>query len=198
MKLSARLQISVIALAGLSSCGGFGQVNQGQVVEYRRAEGLITLISDSNYRDPAHPRFDVLPPVTIRVPENPREMGPEPEPGKLLALDSRNGRAVIFDPGAQALRSVELTIVSERSDVRSTDARVAKAGLPLVDRTARTITTYVPRERKLITFSVPEEYLGLPGDVWKVGDEIRYYYKDAGRALRLMNVTRTDLNKAGE
>ena len=32
----------------------------------------------------------------------------------------------------------------------------------------------------------------------QVGDIVRYYYKDPSQALRMMNVTRTDLNKSGK
>jgi len=31
---------------------------------------------------------------------------------------------------------------------------------------------------------------------WRTGDVVRYYYKTPGQALRLMNVTATDLSKA--
>lgn len=200
MRLSTPIRIVAGALlaAALSGCGKFGEVNQGQVIEYRRAEGLITLISDSNYRDPDHPRFDILPPVTIRIPQDPGEMGAEPDAGSLLSLDSRSRRAVFFDSTAQTFRTVEVIILSEQSGVRPSDARMTNARLPAVDRVRKTITTYLPRERKLIAFAVPEPYYNLPDEAWKVGDEIRYYYKDPGRALRLMNVTRTDLDKAGK
>ena len=53
-------------------------------------------------------------------------------------------------------------------------------------------------ERTLITFRAPDELLSLPADTWRSGDVIRYYYKQPDQALRLMNVTKTDLNKAGE
>jgi hypothetical protein len=188
----------LVALAALIGCGPFGRVNQGQVVEYQRGKGLVTLIQDSNYRDPVHPRFDVLPALTIRVPEDPREMGPEPEAGKLLLLDYANRRAVIFDSATQSLRSVPYGLVSEQDNVAPTDARVSRIRLPLVDRARRTITIYAGRDRKLIAISIPEEYAALPADTWKTGDEVRYYYKDPSRALRLMNVSKTDLNKAGK
>jgi hypothetical protein len=188
----------IVALAALAGCGGFGRVNQGQVVEYQRSKGLVTLIADSNYQDPSHPRFDVLPAVTIRTPEDPKEMGPDPEAGKLLSLDYANRRAVIFDAATQSLRSVPYTLISEQDDVAPTDVRVSKTRFPLVDRSKRTIVIYAAGDRKLIEVSVPEEYNALPADTWKIGDEIRYYYKDPGRALRLMNVSKTDLNKAAK
>jgi hypothetical protein len=188
----------ILAVAGLAGCGGFGRVNQGQVVEYQRDQGLITLVADSNYRDPAHPRFDVMPAITIRTPQDPREMGPEPDAGKLLGFEAASGRLLVFDSATRSLRTVPYTVVSEQNGVSPADARVARSRFPVVDRSRGTITVYVARRRTLIEFSVPEEFRMLPDETWKIGDEIRYYYKDPGLALRLMNVSRTDLNKAGE
>lgn len=199
MKRPGQWKASIfVALIPFAGCGGLGQVNQGRVVEYQKAKGLITLIQDSNYRDPAHPRFDVLPPVTVRTPEDPHEMGPEPEAGKLLLLDCEQRRAVIFDSTTQSLQSVAIMPVAEHGGVRPSDPRVSKARFPIVDRANRTITVYLPRDRKLVVFTVAGQYGGLPDDTWKIGDEVRYYYKDPGRALRLMNVSKTDLNKAGK
>ena len=67
-----------------------------------------------------------------------------------------------------------------------------------MDRTRKTIAVYSPRDRKLLVFAVPEEYYAMPDDTWKIGDEVRYYYKDPTRALRMMNVSKTDLNKGGK
>ncbi len=198
MRLSTNhLVLALTCFSALSGCRRFGSVNQGQVIDYRAAAGTITLISDSNYRDPEHPRFDVLPPVTIRVPENPSEMGPEPQAGKLLLLDWRKHLATIFDARTQSILACSYTPISEEA-VEPSDPRVRRAKLPAVDRVKKTITTYWAKDRKLVVFSVPEEYSALPDDTWRVGDQVRYYFKDPGCALRLMNVTRTDLNKAGE
>jgi hypothetical protein len=187
---------AVISLAALAGCGNFGRVNQGQVIDYDRASGLVTLIGDSNYRDPAHPRFDILPPVTIHIPEDRAEMGPEPEPGKLLHLDRQAHRMMIYDPGGN-IRAVSYAAISELDGVQPSEPRLGKAAYPIVDRDRKVITSYFLRYRKLMVFTVPAEYFDLPDDTWKMGDEIRYYYKDPRRALRLMNVSKTDLNKAG-
>lgn len=187
-------RISIVACCTvLAGCARFGRVNQGQVIENRRSQGLVTLIQDSNYRDPANPKFDILPPVTIHIPRDPREMGPEPQAGKLLSLDLRGGRVAIFDSATQAVRTISCTLLSQIDSVHPNEARVAR--LPLVDREKKTVTLYVPREHKLVTLTVPEECLGLPDDTWRAGDEIRYYYQDPNLALRLMNVSKTDLNK---
>jgi hypothetical protein len=199
MTSTARFRLGLAAtFAVFAGCGGFGKVNQGQVVEYRKSTGLITLIGDSNYRDPANPRFDVLPPVTIHIPQNPREMGPEPAPGGLLQVDFANRRATVFDAATESLRSVPFVLISRENGVYPSDSRVSHTQFPVVDRTGRTITTYLPHHHALVVFTVPEEYYAMPDDTWKVGDEIRYYYKNPARALRLMNVTRTDLDRAGK
>lgn len=199
MTSSAQLRIGFFAsLAVFAGCGGFGRVNQGQVVEYQRSTGLLTLIGDSNYRDPPNPRFDVLPPVTVRVPQEPQEMGPEPAAGKLLQLDYANRRAVVYDAATRGLRTVAYTLISQENNVYPSDARVSHTRFPVVDRTGKTITVYSSRDRKLVVFAVPEEYYAMPVDTWKIGDEVRYYYKDPARALRLMNVSKTDLNKGGK
>jgi hypothetical protein len=187
----------MLSLAALAGCGRFGHVNQGQVIDYQRGAGVLTLIQDSS-RTAGQPVFGVLPPVTIRIPEDPREMGPEPEAGKLLQLDWRNHRAVVYDAAGQTLRTVAYTPISEERGVAPADPRVAKARLPLVDRDQKTVTLYSPRDRVLVAFSAADEYLALPDDTWKMGDQVRYYYKDPQRALRLMNVSRTDLNKGGK
>lgn len=199
MTSSARLQTCLLAFSAvLAGCGDFGHVNQGQVVEFDRSTGRVVLIGDSNYRDPGHPRFDVLPPVTVRTPRDPAEMGPEPEAGKLLQLDTDGHRAVIFDSSTSSLRSVAISVVSQQNDVRPGDSRIGHSQFPLVDLTAGTVTIYSPRHRTLVVFSPPAECLAWPHDTWKAGDEVRYYYKDPGQALRFMNVSKTDLNKAGK
>lgn len=189
MSLSAYKLAAAALPILLAGCSPSGRVDQGQVIDYQRSAGLVTIIRDSNYSDQANPRFDVLPPVTIRVPADPGEMGPEPQPGKLLHLDWSGRRAVIFHGPTGTLRTVELTPIEPRGRVSPADA----AKLPAVDRGAKTITVWWPRARQAFVFSVADEYFALPDDTWKAGDEIRYYYRDPGRALRLMNVTRTDL-----
>jgi len=189
---------TIVILAALAACSRFGHVNQGQVVEYQPREGIITLVADSNYRDPAHPRFDVLPPVTIRTPADPQEMGQAPQPGKLLAFDAARRAMVIFDAATRSLRMVPCTIVSEQDHVSPSDPRVRKAKFPLRDRAKGTITAYFAADQKLVEFTVAEPLRNLADDTWKVGDEIRYYYKDPARALRLMNVTKAELSEGGK
>jgi hypothetical protein len=189
---------AAVACAVALGCGGSGSVNQGQVVEFDGAKGLIVLIQDSNYLNPASPKFDVLPPVRVRVPVDKREMGPAPETGKLLALDCEKKQLVVFDAASQGFRTINFTLIGRRDNVYGDDSRVAGVRFPVVDRDKRTITVYRSKERRLVTFSVPDEIFGLPADCWRTGDEVRYYYKDPGQALRVMNITKTDIHKTGK
>ncbi|MBI4876016.1 MAG: DUF4881 domain-containing protein [Acidobacteria bacterium] len=188
----------ILMLAASCGCGGLGRVNQGQVVGFDREKGLATLILDSNPADPLHPRYDTLPPAVVRIPHDPREMGPLPDAGTLLAVDLEKSELVMFDPATQGLRSIPFTLVDRQDKIALDDARVARAKLPRVDREQRTVTIYLSKRRQLLTISVAPEVLNLPADRWRVGDEVRYYFKSPDRALRLMNVTKTDVNKSGK
>jgi len=189
---------TILLAATLAGCGGTGSVNQGQVVEFDGAKGLVVLIQDSNYPNPASPKFDVLPPLRVGVPVDKREMGPAPDAGKLLALDCEKKQLVVFDAASQGFRTINFTLIGRRDNVYGDDSRVAGVRFPVVDRDKRTITVYRSKERRLATFSVPDEIFGLPADCWRTGDEVRYYYKDPGQALRMMNITKTDIHKAGK
>jgi hypothetical protein len=189
---------AAVACAVALGCGGSGSVNQGQVVEFDGAKGLVVLIQDSNYLDQSNPRFDVLPPVRVTVPVDKREMGPAPEPGKLLALDCEKKQLIVFDAASQGFRTINFTLISRQDDVSRDDRRVAGVRFPVVDRGKQAITIYHPKQRRLVTFSVSDEIFSLPADSWRTGDEVRYYYKDPGQALRMMNITKTDIHKTGK
>lgn len=171
----------------MAACGGFGTVNQGQVIEYQPDTRMVTLVVDSNYRDPAHPRFDVLPPVRIQAPADSSEMGPVPQAGKLLRLDAQAHLLTIFNAATQRIEDISYTEGTPQG---------ACPKEPVVDPAKRTITLCI--DRKATPVFIPQPYFALPDDTWKVGDEVRYYTKDSARALRMMNVTRTNLNTAGK
>jgi hypothetical protein len=186
--MSNRILLTAALALAMGGCTQFGQVNQGRVIAFDHEKGLVTLVSDSNFMQPGNPRFDVLPAVTIRVPENPKEMGPPPEPGKLLHLDTTAGQMVVFDSASGGFKTIPFRLLDRRENAR----REELAALPAVDRPAGTVR--LAMKNAILILAVPGEYLGLPEDTWKAGDEVRYYYKDPGQALRLMNVTRTDIS----
>jgi len=170
----------IAAALALTGCGPLGKVEQGRVIAYDRQTRQVTLI-----REPG-----LLPPVTIQAPADPNEMGPAPAAGGLMLLDSKNRRIVIYDRATQSFRTVPYTPLQERPNIPKSP------GPPVVDRAGKTITLYAAKDRALITFAASGDLLAMPASTWQAGDVVRYYYKDPARALRLMNVTRTDLSKA--
>ncbi len=171
-----------------TACAITGHVQQGRVVAYNKDTHQITLIAEP--AQPTKTSPGVLPPLTITTPTDPAEMGPEPAVGGLLAVDFANHRITVYDPAAQSFRVVPFTPLREKHDVAK------NPGLPTVNRDARTITIYSTRQKTLVTFAATPELLALPASTWRGGDTVRYYYKEPSQALRLMNVTKTDLSKA--
>jgi len=181
-------RISIGAALLMAGCGNLGKVEQGRVIAYDRRTQRVTLIREANRKDPSS--LGVLPPVTIEAPADPGEMGPAPAAGGLIRLDDRKHRIVIYDRTAQSFRTVPYEPLEEHRGVAK------HSGAPVVDRAKKTITVYAAAEQALITFSASDELLAIPPDTWQTGDVVRYYYKNPARALRLMNVTQTDLSKS--
>jgi hypothetical protein len=198
MALTRKSLVTLAAMAVLgfaAGCAKSGKVEQGRAVAYDQQKGVVTLILDSAPKAD-QPKYDVLPPVAVTLPLDPDETGPAPEAGKLLSFDTKSRTIVFFDQASGTVRTVSYVPVEERNGVSRDDSRVAKLKFPVVDRQKKTVTIYSRRKKILLTFAVPDPYLALPDDTWKSGDEIRYYYKQPGQALRLMNVSKTDLSKA--
>jgi hypothetical protein len=175
------------AVFSASGCAVHGKVEQGRAIAYDKNAGTVTIVPESltATADPG-----TLPPLTVKIPADPDEMGPAPVPGRLMRLDTKARRAVILDSTSGSFRTLDYAPVAELR-------RVTKAPKSLVDRAKKTITLYSKDQQVAITFAASDELLALPDDTWRSGDVIRYYYQDPHQALRMMNVTRTDLSKSG-
>lgn len=179
---------AVVVLLLASGCDVSGKVEQGRVIAYDKKAALVTLIPEALPAAKSSP--GVLPPVTVKVPEDPEEMGPAPAPGKLMRVDLKEHRIVVYHPSSQDFLTIQYTPVAERRNVAKAPAT------PAVDPVKRTITVYSAKDKALVTFQATDELLAMPADSWVSGDVVRYYYKEPGQALRFMNVTRTDLSKS--
>jgi hypothetical protein len=179
---------AMVLLLAASGCQVTGQVEQGRVIAFDKKAELVTLIPEARLAQSA---AGILPPVTVKLPEDPEEKGPAPAAGKLMSVDPKSRRLVVFDAALNGFRTIEYTPVSEQRNVKKTPAA------PAVDRAHKTITVYSPEQHALITFPASEEQLAMPDDTWRSGDVVRYYYKDPDQAMRFMNVTKTDLSKSG-
>ena len=170
-----------------ASCNVSGKVQQGRTIAFDQKTGTVTLIPEA--ADARSSPAGVLPPITVKIPADPDEMGPAPVPGKLLILDRTEHKAVVFDAATQSLLTISYTPLSEQN--------ATKAPKSLVDRVKKTITLYSKDQHVAITIAATDELLALPDDTWRAGDLVRYYYQDPAQSLRFMNVTRTDLSKSG-
>jgi hypothetical protein len=197
LNLQWKILLMAVLFVAAAGCGNFGRVERGRVIAYDAAKGEVTLIADSNHQNPSNPRFDVLPPRVVKVPVDPKEMGPAPEPGKLTGIDLANHQLVFFDDSSRAFKTILYVPVEQHENVGPDDSRVARKSFPVVDREQKRITVYCAVSRKLVTLQADDQFLRLPEDTWKVGDDVLYYYKNPNQALRMMNVTKTDIAKKG-
>lgn len=181
------LLLTMAATLAAPGCAIDGKVEQGRVIAYDKQTKSATVLLEEKENS----SVQVLPPVTVQMPADPEEMGPEPKAGKLLLLDTKGRHLILFDPAAGQLRTIAYTPVKERHDVAKSP------GPSKVDREAKTITIYSVAAKTVLTFAASDELLAMPADTWKFGDVVRYYYKDPHQALRMMNVSRADLSKAG-
>ncbi len=176
----------------LAACN-FGQVEQGRCVAYNAAEKTFTLVLDVKH-DVVNPSYTGGV-VTYTMPADPDEIGPEPVPGGRVMIDQASNEIILYIGGELKKVPVEFTEVIK--DVRPGSAQVKGVKYPVINKEAGTVTEYSRRLQEIVTFRVPAEYLDLPLTTWEAGDEIRIYYKENAKhqALRLMNVTRTNIFK---
>ena len=184
----------------LFGCAEFGTVDQGRAIEFDKEKGIVTLIRDVKH-DAKNPDYSFLPPVTYQKPVNPQEMGADPKAGYRMKLDTKKKQIVIFDKAAQNFKTIDYVSIDEQENIDRNhplvyDKVTEKAKkFPAVDRDKKQITIYSPRQKILVTISVPAEYFVLPDYTWDSGDEVRIYFKEPGKALRLMNISKTDIFK---
>lgn len=184
----------------LFGCAEFGTVDQGRAIEYDKEKGLVTIIRDVKH-DAKNPDYSFLPPVSYLKPVDLQEMGAEPKAGYRMKLDTTKKQIVIFDKAAQNFRTIDYVPVDEQVNIDRYhplvyDKASEKAKkFPAVDKDKKQITIYSPRQKILVTIGVPAEYISLPDYTWDSGDEVRIYFKEPGKALRFMNISKTDIFK---
>ncbi len=184
----------ILPLILACGCGELGKVDQGRVIAFDKEKGLVTLIRDMK-ADPKSPDYSHLPPMVYEIPKDFNEMGPEPKAGLRMKLDAKAKQIIIFDPASQSFKKIDYTLIDQKEGVENEDPLVKGKKFPLVEKEKKAITLYSKRQKLLTTFSVPEEYFALPAGAWDAGDEVRIYYKENGKARRLMNVSKTNIFK---
>jgi len=190
--------LALLPLLLCLGCGERGKVDQGRVIEFDKAKGTVTLIRDSS-PNPKKPDYTMLPPFTCQIPTNPKEMGADPKAGYRMKLDTERNEITIFDPASESFKTIHYVPVDHKENIAKDNdlvfdkAKKESRKFPVVDRAKKTISIYSARQKLLLTFTVPDEYLSLPEKAWDSGDEVRLYCKEKGKAARLMNISKTDI-----
>ncbi|MHC1790688.1 DUF4881 domain-containing protein [Solidesulfovibrio sp.] len=192
--------LAALPVVFLAGCIDYGKVDQGRTVAVDKEKKTITMIRDKA-NDWQKPDYTYLPALTYTFPTDPAEMGEVPKAGLRMKLDADKNQIVLYDPKKQAFETIAIQMVDKQEGIDSHhplvyDAAADKAKqFPAVDKDKKTVTIYSGRQKLLVAFMVPDEYLTLPAAAWDAGDEVRFYYKEDGKALRMMNVTKTNIFK---
>jgi hypothetical protein len=192
-KLNCLTLFAILPLVLVLGCGEQGKVDQGRVIAFDKTKETVTFISDVKH-DTANPDYSGAP-VTFVLPKDPMERGEDPKVGMRMKLDTKTREIVIYDPPSKSIKKITYTLIDQKENVAKNSPLVADKKFPMVDQEKKAITVYSGRQKLLVTFSVPEEYLALPDNTWEAGDEVRIYYKEPGKAARFMNITKTDIFK---
>jgi hypothetical protein len=189
--------LPVVLLLG---CSDPGKVDQGRVIKFDKATKTLTMIRDKA-NETQNPDYTVLPPVTYTLPTNPDEVGPLPKAGGRMKIDNKKNQITIFDPATQNFKTIDFVMVDFKENIDKAhplvyDKEADKAKkFPVVDKEKKTVTIYSGRQKTLSVIQLPEEYFAIPEDTWDAGDEVRVYYKEEGKSLRFMNVSKTNIFK---
>jgi hypothetical protein len=192
-KLTWLTLIAILPLVLVCGCGEQGKVDQGRVIAFDKAKETVTFIIDVKH-DTANPDYSGAP-ITFALPKDPAERGEDPKAGLRMKLDTQAREIVIYDPASKSMKKIAYTLIDQKENVGKNSPLVEDKKFPMVDKEKKAITVYSGRQKLLVTFSVPEEYLAMPDNTWEAGDEVRIYYKEPGKAARFMNITRTDIFK---
>ena len=185
---------------GVLGCDEYGKVDQGRVIAFDKDKQTVTVIEDKNM-DSQNPDYAILPPHTYTMPTDPAERGADPKIGLRMKIDADTKIIKIFNPNTKAIEDLPISIIDAQKDIAKDHPLVfdksanAAKKFPVVDKDKKAITIYSGRQKLLATFSVPEEYFSLPDYTWDAGDEVRIYWKEKGKAIRFMNISKTDIFK---
>ncbi len=113
-----------------------------------------------------------------------------------MKLNPANNQIIIYDPIDRNFKTISYTLLDKKKGVLLDNSLVFDTNtnkpkkFPIIDRERKLITLYSRRQQILATFSLPEKFFDLPEYTWNAGDEVRIFYKEEGKALRLTNITK--------
>lgn len=194
--------IGAVIYIYVASPKDFGKIDQGRVIAYDKEKRTVTLIRDKN-EDPQKPDYSTLPPHTYLLPmvgEGDPKMGPEPKAGQRMKLDAKKNELIMFNDATKNFKVVKYTLIDQKENVeRKSPLLVGPDGkpkkFPAIDKEKKIITIYSGRQKLLTTVSVPDADFNPDPAYWDAGDEVRIYYREEGKAIKFMNISKTDIYK---
>lgn len=197
MKIRSLLHaLVVVSMFGLlSGCNFDGGVEQGRCVAFDPTAKTLTIVVDVTH-DQFNPHYSGGV-HTFKLPAEAKDMGPVPMVGGRLMIDLTKSTLLIYDQKTNSVREMQVQFTDVEKNVNSDHPKVKGKTFPLVDKDQQTVTVYSGRQKSLITFKIPAEAMDYPAYAWTSGDEMRVAYRNAekGQAIRVMNVTKTNIFK---
>ena len=177
------------SVALLTGCNFDGGVEQGRCVAFDATAKTLTIVVDVT-----HDQFN---PHTFKLPVESKDMGPSPSVGGRLMIDLVKNTVLIYDQKTNSVRELAVQFTDVEKNVGSDHPKVKGKTFPIIDKDQQTVTVYSGRQKSLITFKIPAEAQDYPAYVWTAGDEMRIAYRNADKAqaMRIMNVTKTNIFK---
>jgi hypothetical protein len=203
------LLLVLLACLMLAGCGEYGKVEQGTVMI--AGKDKVTIIVDNNM-DPKKPadytsKIElhewVLPPVGD-------ERGAEANAGLCLHLDVAKKVITMYNPREKKIEKLSFEVINDitrgirlnrRNEVlHNVKVIRAAADFPVVDEANKTVQLFYRRlegnQSRLTTIKLADaDFAKFQKKEWGAGDEVRIYFKEPGKALRFMNITKTDITR---
>ena len=178
----------------LSGCNvrDFGEVEQGRCVGVNADGKTVSVLLDTA-KNPKAPEYTKV--AEFSLPDDPKEMGPEPIPGNLVAIDLEKKILKIYNPATKAVEDVKVEFTDSRKGVGSSDPAVKGKKFPV--KADKGVTLYSEAQKILVTVKADGD-IAAKADTLNCGDIVRFYYKpnvDKKKMLRFMNVSQTNIMK---
>ena len=183
------------SVALLTGCNFDGGVEQGRCVAFDAKAKTLTIVVDVTH-DQFNPHYSGGT-HTFKLPVESMDMGPEPSVGGRLMIDTTKNMVLVFDQKTNSVREIPVQFTDVEKNVNSDHPKVKGKTFPMIDKEQQTVTVYSGRQKSLITFKVPAEAQDFAPNMWAAGDEMRIAFRNAdkGQAIRIMNVTKTNIFK---
>jgi hypothetical protein len=205
------LPLLLVLLAGLmlAGCGTTGDVEQGSVVAFDKDK--VTIIVDSNtdrnkpanYATLTELHTYVLPPVGD-------ERGADPSVGLCVNLDVAKKTITMFNAKEKKFETFSFELIEDKNRgirlnrrnevVEYTKVLRPSADFPVVNEANKSVQLFYRRlennQSRVTTIKLADaDFAKYQAKEWGAGDEVRFFFKEKGKAQRFMNITKTDITR---